>query len=62
MVEFEKLEVTDLPTDFRLDPCPGCKDEERGFFFSMEEKKGRKEVKELLKTKNITISVPKNGQ
>jgi len=26
-----------------------------------EEKKGRKEVKKLLKTKNIIISVPKTG-
>jgi len=32
----------------------------RGVSFPQwEEKKGRKEVKKLLKTKNITISVPK---
>jgi len=35
----------------------------RGVSFPQwEEKKGRKEVKKLLKTKNITISVPKTAR
>jgi len=52
--------------DFRLDPCPGCKEEERGFFSSMEgeeraeggEEAPKNEKYNYLSTKNWKWNSP----
>jgi len=47
---------------FQLDPCPRCKEEDVGFFSSMGGEEEAEGEEELLKTKNITISVPKTAR
>jgi len=47
---------------FQLDPCPRCKEEDVGFFSSMGGEEEAEGEEELLKTKNITISVPKTNR